>query len=212
MTAPLQHQLPDYIFTDAILNKVKERGHRIDRLTLHVGAGTFKPVTVDDISTHQMHEERIIVSKKNIENLLTHEGPIIPVGTTSMRTLESLYWFGIKLNKSLGVEFNITKDLPYQIPSKEKLTVKQSMETILEMMHKNSQESISGSTGIYIYPGYEYMVCDGLVTNFHQPKSSLILLVAALIGSDWRNVYNEALETNYRFLSYGDSSLLLPNH
>jgi S-adenosylmethionine:tRNA ribosyltransferase-isomerase len=141
--------------------------------------------------------------------LLETDRFIIPVGTTSMRTLESLYWYGVKLLNNSDSEFIISQNGPYEkynsLPS-----TKESLQAIVEFMESNKMETLSGNTSIYIMPGYTFRMCKGLITNFHQPGSTLLLLVAALIGDDWRNVYKEAIDNGYRFLSYGDSSLLIP--
>lgn len=196
-------------FTPEILNELKARGIKHDYLTLHVSAGTFQPIKDEDVFKHKMHEEEIVVKKQNILFLLQNDGPVIPVGTTSMRTLESLYWFGVKLLSDPDASFFIPQMYPYQeydeLPSKN-----ESLEQVLSYLEKNQLDNILGNTEIFIYPGYTFRMCDGLVTNFHLPGSTLILLIAALIGDDWRKIYEEALKGDYRFLSYGDSSLLLP--
>ncbi|WP_421877700.1 S-adenosylmethionine:tRNA ribosyltransferase-isomerase [Marinoscillum sp.] len=194
-------------FTDEVLNELTSRGIDTDFLTLHVSAGTFQPIKSADIKEHPMHREQVLVKRSNIEELLKHD-TIIPVGTTSMRTMESLYWFGQLLHENKNAEFFITKETAYQFENT--LTRRESLSNVLDYLDRTNQEIISGQTEIYIYPGYELRVCDGLITNFHQPGSTLILLVAALLGDDWKKVYSEALDQNYRFLSYGDSSLLIP--
>jgi S-adenosylmethionine:tRNA ribosyltransferase-isomerase len=193
-------------FTDALLTELREKGFQEDFLTLHVSAGTFQPMKADTPEEHPMHREQIIVTKQNVKNLLT-EDSVIPVGTTSMRTLESLYWYGVKLLNGES-DFFIPKLYPYSIanpPSK-----RESLNTVLIHMEMNNVESIIGHTEIFIFPGYHFRICSGLITNFHLPGSTLILLVAALIGEKWREVYQQALTNEYRFLSYGDSSLLIP--
>jgi S-adenosylmethionine:tRNA ribosyltransferase-isomerase len=155
-----------------------------------------------------MHREQIVVTLDNVRNLLHSEGPVIPVGTTSMRTLESMYWLGVKLNRDPESGFHISQEDAYQLTGD--LTREAALTTIMARMEKLKVETLVGETAIYIRPGYRFRICDGLVTNFHQPKSTLILLVAAFIGKDWRSVYEAALNNDYRFLSYGDSSLLLP--
>lgn len=195
-------------FTERVLQKLQETGFKQDFLTLHVGAGTFQPIKVENIVEHRMHNEQIVFSRNNLQTLVQHEGPIIPVGTTSMRALESLYWFGVKLGKG-DSDFLIEKLYPYHhtetLPSRQ-----ESFATILNFMESNDIEELTGETEIFIFPGYQFKVCRGIVTNYHQPESTLVLLIAALIGEDWRKVYQEAMEKDYRFLSYGDSSLLLP--
>lgn len=194
-------------FTESVLQNIATRGIAKDFLTLHVSAGTFQPIKAETIEEHPMHREQVHVSKKNIENLLAHD-TIIPVGTTSMRTLESLYWFGQLLEENPTAEFFIKKETAYTFSSP--ISLEKSLNNILTLMNQTNQTSIIGQTEIFIYPGYQFRVCRGLITNFHQPGSTLILLVAALIGSDWKTIYQEALDRDYRFLSYGDSSLLIP--
>lgn len=195
-------------FTDKIIQQIKENETVTDYVTLHVSAGTFQPVKVSNALDHAMHEERIIVTKRNVENLLLENRKIIAVGTTSLRTLESAYWYGAKLLDDWEAPFKIDKLDPYidttALPSK-----KESLQAILEMMSRKRVDSISGETSIYIVPGYRFKVVDALITNFHQPGSTLMLLVAAFIGEDWKKIYQQALDNDYRFLSYGDSSLLI---
>lgn len=191
-------------FTDQIIKGLKQNQVETDFVTLHVSAGTFQPIKAKDVSEHPMHNEQIWVSKKNIQNFLNAKS-IIAVGTTSMRTLESLYWFGVKLLAGHHDFFVNQKD-PYQLGSIRK---KEALKAVLKYMEKKGLERIGGQTEIFLYPGYDFKMCDGLVTNYHLPGSTLILLVAAFIGNDWKKVYNEALSNDYQFLSYGDSSLLL---
>lgn len=196
-------------FTPAVLKSLNEKNIATEYLTLHVSAGTFQPIKAEDVREHKMHEEEIIITKENVIKLLEHPGPLIAVGTTSMRSMESLYWYGIKLLQGKGTEFRIEKLAPYQqdtdLPDKAA-----ALEAVLCHLKENQLDVISGKTEIFIFPGYTFRVCDGLITNFHLPGSTLIFLVAALVGEDWRKIYEEALNKNYRFLSYGDSSLLMP--
>lgn len=195
-------------FTQEVLQNLEKQGFKQDFLTLHVGAGTFQPIKVENIVEHKMHNEQVVFTKKNIENLLANLGNIIPVGTTSMRTLESIYWFGVKFLKDDDSPLLIEKLYPYQheiLPS-----VEESLKAILHQMDEENIEEITAETEIFIFPGYKFKICKGIITNFHQPESTLILLIAALIGEDWQKVYSKAISNNYRFLSYGDSSLLLP--
>lgn len=196
--------------TENIIKELNSVGHTIEHLTLHVGAGTFQPIKTEFIVDHKMHQEQIVISKQNIESIINHKNHIIPVGTTSMRSLESLYWYGVQLLNDKSSVFKISRELPYKTKFKNLPSVNTVLETILNRMNKDGVDTIIGDTGIYIYPGYQFQLCHGLITNFHQPKSSLILLIAALIGDDWKRIYREAIDKNYRFLSYGDSSLLLP--
>lgn len=194
-------------FTDEIIASLKKKSVTTDYLTLHVSAGTFQPIKAESVNTHPMHREQIIVTRNNVELLLSNEN-IIPVGTTSMRTIESLYWFGVLLQSNPEADFFIEKLFPYE--AREAITKIQSLNNVLEFMVKNRLDTIQGNTEIFIFPGYKFKICKGLITNFHLPGSTLILLVAALIGSDWKRVYQSALDHQYRFLSYGDSSLLIP--
>lgn len=195
-------------FTPEILKKLEEKGINESFLTLHVSAGTFQPIKSDNILEHPMHSEQMVVSKESVKDVVSADEKIIAVGTTSMRTLESLFWFGVRLING-NESFNIQKLEPYQdhenLPSRT-----DAFKAIYHWMEKNNLSQIIGTTEIFIFPGYLFRVCDGLITNFHQPGSTLVLLIAAFIGDDWRTVYNEALNKNYRFLSYGDSSLLMP--
>ena len=195
-------------FTQEVLQNLENHGIKQEFLTLHVGAGTFQPIKVENVIEHKMHNEQVVFTKKNIENLLANLGIIIPIGTTSMRTLESIYWFGVKFLKGDNNPLLIEKLYPYQhenLPSTE-----ESLQAILKEMEKKKVEEITAETEIFIFPSYQFKLCKGIITNYHQPESTLILLIAALIGEDWRKVYNEAMTKDYRFLSYGDSSLLLP--
>ncbi|MFY0601435.1 MAG: S-adenosylmethionine:tRNA ribosyltransferase-isomerase [Cyclobacteriaceae bacterium] len=194
-------------FTEEILEQLESKNISTDYLTLHVSAGTFQPIKAKSVDEHPMHREQIIITKSNIENLLKKD-VVIPVGTTSMRTMESLYWFGAKLFSQPDADFFIEKMTPYQ----ETITIskEQSLKNILLYMDQRNLEILVGHTEIFIFPGYQFRICKGLITNFHLPASTLILLVAALIGDKWKEVYQSALDNDYRFLSYGDSSLLIP--
>lgn len=197
-------------FTHEILTRISQKGLKTDFLTLHVGAGTFQPIKEDDVVRHPMHSEQVVIGRANLTNLISHSGNIVPVGTTTMRSLESLYWYGIKLLNQQGEEFLITKLFPYQKHAVQ-ASLKESLQAVLNYMNENDLEEITGSTEIMIMPGYGFRVCNGLVTNFHQPGSTLILLVAAFTKNKWREIYEEALARDYRFLSYGDSNLLWYN-
>ncbi|WP_422361796.1 S-adenosylmethionine:tRNA ribosyltransferase-isomerase [Reichenbachiella sp.] len=196
-------------FTDEILSQLRKKGVKQDRVTLHVSAGTFRPIKESDFKNHDMHNERIIVNKANIENLLTANGPIIPVGTTALRTLESLYWYGVKLSQDSASKFFVEKNDPYE-DHYQGVSLEESMKAILKKMDELDVNELKGETEIFIYPGYAFKVAHGLFTNFHMPASTLVLLVAAFVGEDWQKIYEEALTNDYRFLSYGDTSLLLP--
>lgn len=195
-------------FTEKVLDDLEKSKIKKEFITLHVGAGTFKPVSTDNALEHEMHAEKVFFSKQNIIHLLEHQGPVIPVGTTSMRSLESLYWFGVGLILNKLNDFNIPQYFPYE--NDEDISKAASLKAVLDYMTTQNLESIEGVTSIYIIPGYRFRICNGIITNFHQPKSTLLLLITALIGEKWKAVYKEAMEKNYRFLSYGDSSLLLP--
>jgi S-adenosylmethionine:tRNA ribosyltransferase-isomerase len=195
-------------FTKEVLEALSQKNINQDFLTLHVSAGTFQPIKTENVLEHPMHSEQIVATRDNIKNIVKASGKIIAVGTTSMRSLESLFWFGARIING-NEDFSIQKLEPYQgnvLPSK-----KEAFQAILNWMDKHLMNHIVGKTEIFIVPGYQFRVCDGLITNFHQPGSTLMLLVAALVGDDWKKIYQEALSNEYRFLSYGDSSLLLPS-
>lgn len=195
-------------FTEEILDKLEQDGHTIDRVTLHVSAGTFRPIKTEDFRAHDMHNERIIIHRHNIENILTSKGTILAVGTTAMRTLESTYWYGAMLTQNPKADFSIQKDSAY-LEELQNISLADSMTAILKKMDETNSTSLQGETEIYIYPGYDFKVVEGLFTNFHMPGSTLVLLVAAFVGEHWKTIYQEALQNGYRFLSYGDTSLLL---
>ncbi len=194
-------------FTEEIFEGLRKKGVQEAALTLHVSAGTFQPIKVQTVEEHPMHSEQMEIRLETIEKLLKHEGKIIAVGTTSVRTLESMYWFGVQLLENRGTLFQIEKLAPYAL--RESLpTGKEALEAIVKEMNAKSVDSLLGTTEIFLFPGYHFQLVDGLITNFHQPGSTLVLLIAALLGEDWKKVYQEALATDYRFLSYGDSNLL----
>ncbi|RAI89395.1 S-adenosylmethionine:tRNA ribosyltransferase-isomerase [Algoriphagus yeomjeoni] len=194
-------------FTPEIFLQLKSKGIKEAQVTLHVSAGTFQPIKATQVTEHPMHSEQIHVNRKTIEMVLSQLGSVVTVGTTSVRTLESLYWYGVKLIEGKGEELKIQKLFPYEnrdsLPSPQK-----SFEAILALMEEKGFQTIMGSTEIFIFPGYKFKIVKGLITNFHQPGSTLILLIATILGNEWKRVYTEALANNYRFLSYGDSSLL----
>ena len=195
-------------FTDAVLQQLADKGIQRAFLTLHVGAGTFQPIKVETITEHHMHSEQVVYTRGLIESLLQKTARIIPVGTTSLRSLESLYWYGVKLLRGESAEFWIEKLYPYSVLEAEVPSAQQSLTAVLAFMQNQNLTEITGETEIFIFPGYTFRLCKGLITNFHQPGSTLILLVAALVGEHWKKIYEEALSQDYRFLSYGDSSLL----
>lgn len=197
-------------FTPEVFESLKANAIDTDFITLHVGAGTFKPVNTPTIGQHEMHVEKIEIARQNIECILNHFGrPIIPVGTTSVRTIESVYWFGVKLEYAPRLEaMHIMQWDPYELAEKA-LPPDQAYRNVLDWMNRNEMEHLDGDTQLMIAPGYTYHVINGLITNFHQPKSTLLLLVSALIGDAWRDCYSYALDHGFRFLSYGDSCLFL---
>ncbi|GAB3497438.1 S-adenosylmethionine:tRNA ribosyltransferase-isomerase [Spirosoma knui] len=197
-------------FTPAVFENLAKRGIGHDYVTLHVGAGTFQPIKSEDVRQHYMHTEQVVYTRQNIQNLLINIRTIIPVGTTSMRALESLYWMGVKVIRNEPDPFRLDQHYAYQLPISEHPPVEEALNAVLTYLDRSSLEKVVAHTGIYITPSYQLKLCKGIVTNFHQPGSTLILLIATLIGDDWKRVYNEALTNQYRFLSYGDSSLLLP--
>jgi S-adenosylmethionine:tRNA ribosyltransferase-isomerase len=197
-------------FSTEVLDVINTKGIRTVELTMHIGAGTFKPVKVNDITKHEMHCEHFIISKKVLEILSTFKGRIIAVGTTSVRTLESLYWLGLKIIQDPSFadsELFIGQWEPY-VKAAE-VTMEESYKALLEFMKKRKTSTLGGATKIMIIPGYKFRVIDGMMTNFHQPKSTLLLLISAWVGNKWKEIYNFAFRNNFRFLSYGDSSLLL---
>lgn len=194
-------------FTEQVFADLAQKGVKHDFVTLHVGAGTFQPIKVQNVVEHKMHCEQIVFDKSFIINVLENVLFVIPIGTTSMRSLESLYWFGVKL-LSGEQTFFIEKLSPYN--QTESFTAEQSLKAIIDYMNENNLSQLVGETEIFIFPSYEFKICKGIITNFHQPDSTLILLVAALVGENWKKIYDYALENNFRFLSYGDSSLLIP--
>lgn len=203
-------------FTPGIFNSLAEKDIATAFVTLHVGAGTFKPVKAATMQEHEMHAEFIDVDKAFIKTLLKNIGrPIIAVGTTSLRTIESLYWMGVKLMQAQ--ELHDLKELSIQditirqwdaYELQQDVILQDSLAVLLKWMEATGRACLIAKTQIIIAPGYTLKVADGLVTNFHQPQSTLLLLVAAVVGDDWKKVYNYALENNFRFLSYGDGSLL----
>ena len=194
-------------FTPAVMAVLKEKGFQLDFLSLHVSAGTFQPIKVENAADHHMHQEQVVFTRLNIESLIRAE-TVVAVGTTSLRTLESIYWYGVKLIRDPSAEFDL--DQQYAYTQQDPPKAADALEAVRYHMQTYDIETITGETSIYIVPGYRFRLCHGLITNFHQPSSTLILLVAAFIGDDWKRVYEEALAHDYRFLSYGDSSLLLP--
>lgn len=198
-------------FTDDVLKSLDDGGVVRDEITLHVGAGTFKPVKSEEIEGHDMHTEYISVHRSTLENLLRHDASAIAVGTTSVRTLESLYYIGVHLGEGHEVAdgcFHVCQWEPYETVCD--VTPEDAIRNIVAWLDCNGVNVLHGSTQIIIAPGYEYKIVKMLVTNFHQPQSTLLLLVSAFVKGDWRRIYDYALGHDFRFLSYGDSSLLIP--
>jgi len=198
-------------FTDEVLAECDRRGIARRELTLHVGAGTFQPVKSDNIGDHDMHTEFISVPRNLLAELATTQRPVIAVGTTSVRTLESLYYVGQILESTPDAteeELRVTQWMPYTTPCE--ISVQQSLQNIVDYLDCHGASDYLGSTQLMIAPGYTYRIVKGMITNFHQPQSTLLLLVAAFVGNDnWRGIYNYALEHDFRFLSYGDACLFL---
>ena len=191
-------------FTERVLNDIRSRGIETEELTLHVGAGTFLPVKTADANEHTMHTEIIAVPKKAIEHIIANLGHIVAVGTTSMRTLESLYFIGCHPDKPTVGQFE-----PYEesVVSGQ-LSVKEALQAIVDYLEATGQETLHAETQIMIKPGYTFRLVDQLITNFHQPQSTLLLLVSAFVNGNWKTIYDYALSHDFRFLSYGDSSIL----
>ena len=196
-------------FTPEVFVSLKSKGIVTEELTLHVGAGTFQPVKTETVNDHTMHTEVISVHRSTIVNIQKNLGNIIAVGTTSVRTLESLYYFGSLLNASKGdiKTFHISQWLPYE--SYSEISTYDALQNILDYLDANQLDTLHAETQILIKPGYKFRVVNGMITNFHQPKSTLLLLVSAFVDGNWKNIYEYALSNDFRFLSYGDSSLLL---
>ena len=193
-------------FTDGILQALREKGVRMSEVTLHVGAGTFRPVKAETIGGHDMHTEHLVISRPLVESLKRKEKEIIAVGTTSVRTLESLYWMGVKRLEGAEEFFTLEQWEAYTLPSHYSL--QQAMEALEGWFDETGQELLKARTTIIIVPGYRFRVLDAMFTNFHQPQSTLLLLVGAAVGEDWHGIYDYALKNDFRFLSYGDSSFL----
>lgn len=198
-------------FSTSVFDNLENKGIAKEFVTLHVGAGTFKPVDSATIGNHEMHIEKVEVSKQNIIHLLEYVSKtIIPVGTTSVRTLESVYWFGVKLGIDATIEqMHISQWEPYELADYA-LSAEDALHNVLDFMDRNAIDTLYGDTQLMIAPGYKYRLVKGIITNFHQPKSTLLLLVSALIGDKWKEGYNYALQHDFRFLSYGDSCLFMP--
>lgn len=198
-------------FTDRVLKDLDDHGIDREELTLHVGAGTFRPVKSEEIEGHEMHTEFIAVRKATIQKLIAHDGQAIAVGTTSVRTLESLYYIGLYLGThpdATEEDMHVSQWTPYQTESD--VTAVQALQNILDYLNLHGLDVLKTSTQIIIAPGYRYHIVRMMVTNFHQPQSTLLLLVSAFVNGDWKTIYRYAMSHGFRFLSYGDSSLLIP--
>ena len=199
-------------FTDNVLNGLRQKGIQTAEVTLHVGAGTFQPVKVADANQHTMHTEIIAVPRETIATLIANLGHIVAVGTTSMRTLESLYFIGeelcagFRMPDSEDTTLFVAQFAPYE--QEHRLSTREALQALLDYLDNTQQDTLHAETQIMIKPGYQFRVVDQLITNFHQPKSTLLLLVSAFVGGDWHTIYDYALSHNFRFLSYGDSSIL----
>ena len=197
-------------FTPEVLAGLDAKGFTREEVTLHVGAGTFKPVKSEVIGDHEMHTEFISVRRSAIENIRTNLGRVIAVGTTSVRTLESLYYMGRTLVNNpdaTSEELVVTQWTPYH--DTEEVTAHEALTALLDYLDRNQTDTLLSATQIMIAPGYEFKIVKGIITNFHQPKSTLLLLISAFVNGNWKSIYNYALDNDFRFLSYGDSSLLL---
>lgn len=198
-------------FTDELLHTLNEKGVETEYVTLHVGAGTFKPVSSETIGDHFMHEEKIVITEDFIRKLLSNrDKQLIAVGTTVTRTLESLFVIGAKLHLGLENPLLVEQWETYDNPAIHEVTVNQSLTAILDYLKQHDTDLLRASTRLIILPTYKRHIVDGLITNFHQPKSTLLLLISNFLGEDWHRIYQHALESDYRFLSYGDSNLYLP--
>ncbi len=198
-------------FTETILRQLENKGIDRDKLILHVGAGTFKPVSAETIGEHEMHTEQIRVPIDTLSHLL-HAGEkfIIPVGTTSMRSLESLFWIALRIYHGINEPFNVSQWDPYRLEIPEDFSARKALEILISKLEEQKVRNLKAETQLMIVPGYRFRFAKGLITNFHQPKSTLLLLVSALIGDQWKEAYDFALKNDFRFLSYGDSCLFLP--
>lgn len=200
-------------FTPEVLAELDRKGVERCELTLHVGAGTFRPVKSESIGEHDMHTEWLSVSRKSLQQLIDHGAQATAVGTTSVRTLESLYYIGCILHRNPEAseeELHIPQWMPYEGTAQEELPPTEALQAIVDYLDRHGMEALHSATQIIIAPGYKYHIVRKMITNFHQPQSTLLLLVSAFIGDDWRKVYDYALQHDFRFLSYGDSSLLIP--
>ncbi|MCL1933304.1 MAG: S-adenosylmethionine:tRNA ribosyltransferase-isomerase [Candidatus Azobacteroides sp.] len=202
-------------FTEAVFQSFREKKIEREELTLHVGAGTFKPVKSKTLAEHEMHSEWFSIKKSTVEQLIKKEGQVFAVGTTSVRTLESLYYLGLILEKNPDAgpaELTVGQWTPYpESENQDMFSASDALKNLLNYMERNHLETLTTHTQILIAPGYSFKIVNGMITNFHQPKSTLLLLISAFVGDNWRKIYDYALANDFRFLSYGDSSLLFKN-
>lgn len=196
-------------FTQAVFEGLTKAGIGSTELTLHVGLGTFKPMKSGSLTEHEMHGEKVVISLEILHNIRLNINNLIAVGTTSLRALESLFWVGFSLLETCILPVCLEQFEPYK-EHKSSFSPEEVLENLELYMAQNGLGKIEFETRIFIMPGYQFKMIKGLITNFHQPKSTLLVLVSALVGEDWKRIYAEALENDYRFLSYGDSSLLMP--
>lgn len=198
-------------FTPSLLERLHDKGVRSTRLTLHVGAGTFLPVKTERMADHHMHQEQVRIPLDALEDLVRQlgQGPVVAVGTTALRTLESIYWHGVALLQGTATEhIDVDQWQPYETPADRCPDAAAALQAVIGRLHLQGSTVLTGATRLLIAPGYTFRYVDGLITNFHQPGSTLLLLVAAFVGPDWRRIYDHALVNDYRFLSYGDGSVL----
>ena len=198
-------------FTEKVFSHLEQEGHQFAELTLHVGAGTFQPVKSETISGHEMHSEHFYIRRDFLNRILQHSGKRIAVGTTSVRTLESLYWLGIQTINNPEIDISKLKVSQWEAyqEAENNFQNKAALNALIGLMDKHQTDFFSASTQIIIAPGYRFKMTDGMITNFHQPQSTLLLLISAYLGDEWRTIYQHALANNYRFLSYGDSNLYM---
>ena len=198
-------------FTEKVISHMEKEGHQLAELTLHVGAGTFQPVKSERISDHEMHAEQLYLSRDFLNKLIHHKGNKIAVGTTSVRTLESIYWLGVQAYRYPEIDIENLKVSQWEAyqENKQELPINDALIALITLLDQRQTDYLSASTQIIIAPGYRFRIVDGLITNFHQPQSTLLLLISAYLGNDWRRIYDHALANGYRFLSYGDSNLYL---
>jgi S-adenosylmethionine:tRNA ribosyltransferase-isomerase len=194
-------------FTDAVFSRLAEKQISVQKLSLHVGLGTFKPVKSEKVAEHEMHPEEVVVGRELVESIARHDGPLVAVGTTSVRSLESLYWLALKCAQGGAFPDVLESAEPYRMTEMAR-PYQMVFSDLLGWMKETGKDELHFRTRLYLMPGYRFRVVQAMVTNFHQPGSTLVVMMAAFLGDSWKEIYREALENGYRFLSYGDSSLL----